>query len=210
MSKIQSVKIGNQVWSQQNLRYTSFENGDELFHAKTEEQWLKAYNDKIPAYCGYDNDELFSKGYGMLYNWFAIIDKRQLPPTGWHIPHVLEVVTLLNELDNSDSMNYTNFLGDNKFFGQKNSAGGKLKATDHWDDPNTGATNQSEFGAYPSGYRDYNGNFQGVCKHFFMWTKSKDDRNKAYFLGLNYYDESAVIMPNELSYGYSIRCIKDE
>jgi uncharacterized protein (TIGR02145 family) len=69
-------------WDIEDLKVTKFRNGEELFFAQSDEDWEKASDDGIPAYCFYEGDE--SKGY--LYNWFAVNDKKGLAPYGWQVP----------------------------------------------------------------------------------------------------------------------------
>lgn len=206
-----AIKIEDQIWTSENLAISSFQNGDEIHHAKSEDDWSQANFNKKPAYCFYENNEELAKSYGFLYNWFAVNDERGLVPKGWHIPHVLEIVKMLNHLDNANSLDYNNFPGDKKFFGQRNIAGGRLKSSgeEFWKSPNEGASNEFNFSALPAGYRDQNGNFGAINKDAFFWTKSQESFNKAYFLSVNYYDSRASILPNTYGYGLSIRCIKD-
>ena len=60
------VKIGKQIWSKQNLNVSTFKNGDVIKEAKTKEEWVEAYQKKIPAWCYYDNSEENGKKYGKL------------------------------------------------------------------------------------------------------------------------------------------------
>lgn len=50
------VKIGNQIWMTENLNIEKFRNGDLISQAKTSEQWIKAGNERKPAWCYYNND----------------------------------------------------------------------------------------------------------------------------------------------------------
>ena len=76
--------------------------------------------------------------YGFMYNWYAANDSRNIANTGWSVPTISNQQTL------------STFLGGN------NVAGGKLKETGfvHWNSPNTGATNTSNFNARGGGERD--------------------------------------------------------
>ena len=76
--------------------------------------------------------------YGFMYNWYAANDSRNIANTGWSVPTISNQRTL------------STFLGGN------GNAGGKLKETGfvHWDSPNTGATNTSNFNARGGGERD--------------------------------------------------------
>ncbi len=80
------VEINTQVWMSKNLDVSTFNNGDSLFFAKSQEEWLYAWENKLPAFCYYNYDSLCNSINGKLYNWYAIKDSRKLPPDGWKIP----------------------------------------------------------------------------------------------------------------------------
>ena len=48
--------------------------------------------------CNYNNDANNVATYGRLYNFYAVVDSRNLCPTGWHAPSDNEWTTLLNYL----------------------------------------------------------------------------------------------------------------
>ena len=79
---------------------------------------------------------------GALYNWYAG-NTGKLAPAGWHVPTQYEWQALADILGAS---------GD--YSG--NSIGGKLKEIGfiHWNDPNLGADNSSEFTAFGGGERE--------------------------------------------------------
>jgi uncharacterized protein (TIGR02145 family) len=79
------IKIGNQIWMSENLNTSKFLNGDPIYEAKTIAQWIKAREDKKPAWCYYQNNPQNGLIYGKLYNWYAVNDRRGLAPKGWHI-----------------------------------------------------------------------------------------------------------------------------
>ncbi len=90
-----SVKVGKQVWMKRNLDVVTFRNGDSIFNAKTDEEWLQAAKDKKPAWCYYNNDKELGKKYGVLYNLYALLDERQLAPQGWRLPTVEDWKSLI-------------------------------------------------------------------------------------------------------------------
>lgn len=151
------VTIGEQVWMTENLNVDKFRNGDTIPHAKTDEGWEKAAENKQPARCYYDNDPSNGEKYGKLYNWYAVNDARGLAPDGWKIP---------------TSADWTD-LAD--FLGGTSDAGGKLKetGTTHWDSPNTGATNETGFTALPGGYRRYDGKFGDFGSYGTLWSATE-------------------------------------
>ena len=91
--------------------------------------WLQLTTD---AYGWYDNNVANKTPYGALYNWYAV-NTSKLCPYGWHVPSDVDWTRLKSYLGGEDV------------------AGGKLKeaGTNHWDSPNTGATNDSGFSALP-------------------------------------------------------------
>tara|TARA_B110000503_G_scaffold119531_1_gene181402 strand:- start:40 stop:294 length:255 start_codon:yes stop_codon:yes gene_type:complete len=50
-----SVKIGHQEWSSENLNVDHFNNGDEIQQVESAEDWLKCLENKTPAWCYFDN-----------------------------------------------------------------------------------------------------------------------------------------------------------
>jgi uncharacterized protein (TIGR02145 family) len=95
--------------------------------------------------------------------------------------------------------------------GGEDIAGGKLKeaGTDHWNDPNTGATNGSGFAALPGGYLQEGGTYHSLGNVGHYWSSSEFDTDLAW-------DRYAYFQYNELTrdsfskkYFFSVRCIKD-
>jgi hypothetical protein len=77
-----------------NLDVTTFRNLDPIMEAKTDEEWIKAGEQGIPAWCYYDNDPANNELFGKLYNWHAVNDKRGLAPEGFRIPTIEELDNL--------------------------------------------------------------------------------------------------------------------
>jgi uncharacterized protein (TIGR02145 family) len=86
-------------------------------------------------------------------------------------------------------------------------AGANLKeaGTDHWNSPNSDATNSTGFTGLPGGLRYWDGSFMSMGESGIWWT---DNGLARFFL---FSDNSSVSFSeggNE--YGYSVRCIKDK
>jgi uncharacterized protein (TIGR02145 family) len=143
-----TVTIGTQVWMGENLKTTKYRNGDLI---RTTIPATKGIESEPTAkyQWAYDGNESNVATYGRLYTWYAVTDKRNVCPTGWHVPTDIEWTTL------------TTYLGGVRV------AGGKLKetGTTHWQYPNTGATNETGFTALPSGYRDSDGTYGDVVDY---------------------------------------------
>jgi len=94
----QAVRIGNQVWTVENLRVTRYNDGTPIFHESDQSEWGSLL---IPQYCYYENtthrDSI--KKYGALYNGYVAVDTvKSVAPAGWHVPSRAEWDTLENYL----------------------------------------------------------------------------------------------------------------
>ena len=150
------ITIGNQCWFAENCRYLPevsppSEGGDSSPHYYVYE------------YEGSDVGEAKSTSnyetYGVLYNWPAVMTD-SICPSGWHVPSDDEFTQL------------TDYLGG------ENGAGGKMKEAgfDHWNSPNTGATNSSGWTGLPGGQRwDGGGGFFWTAGDEGCWWSSSAD-----------------------------------
>ncbi len=98
-----TVKIGDQVWMEENLDATRFRNGDIIPEAKTKEEFINAIVDKKAVWCYIFTAE---KVRSKLYSYWATIDPRGLAPKGWHIPNQTEVGELSSYYDRIDKSFY--------------------------------------------------------------------------------------------------------
>jgi uncharacterized protein (TIGR02145 family) len=76
--------ISQTNWSIEDLHVTTFRNGDPLLEVTTESNWKYCNANQIPAY--YKLGESLEDG--VLYNFYAIKDERQLAPVGYRIPEL--------------------------------------------------------------------------------------------------------------------------
>ncbi|MEE4310304.1 MAG: fibrobacter succinogenes major paralogous domain-containing protein [candidate division KSB1 bacterium] len=132
----QTIKIGAQWWMAENLKVTHYRDGTSIPNVMDNDTWA---NLTTGAYCNYDNDENNVETYGRLYNWY--VTGSLIAPEGWHVP------------DDGDWEELENALGGPE------AAGGKLKeaGTEHWDNPNTNASNESGYTSLPGGFRSEDG-----------------------------------------------------
>jgi uncharacterized protein (TIGR02145 family) len=102
-----TVKLGNNLWSTQNLKTTKFSNGDVILHAKNIKEWEDALSKKTPAWCYFNWDNNTQENYGKIYNLYAVQDRRGLVPSGCKIPEVYDWLQLQleNQKKNQDNFN---------------------------------------------------------------------------------------------------------
>jgi uncharacterized protein (TIGR02145 family) len=148
-----TITIGTQIWMKENLEVIHYNNGDSIINITDNTQWM---NDSLGSYCNYNNSVDTANIYGKLYNWFTVVDNRNLCPTGWHVPSIAEWNTL------------------SLYLGGGSVAGGEMKETDtlHWHSPNVGATNISGFTGLPGGLRSTYGFFANLGDWGFWWSTS--------------------------------------
>jgi len=97
----------------------------------------------------------------------------------------------------------------NEIFDRGTDEGGKLKelGTEYWEDPNTGATNESGFTALPAG-SCWGDDCTNLGKKTFYWTATGTLGN-ATLRSLNY-DNSMIGSVNQaMKTGLSVRCVSD-
>jgi uncharacterized protein (TIGR02145 family) len=185
-----TVTIGTQVWLKENLKVTHYRNGDSIPNVLDETDWS---NLTTGAYCDYDNSKDTSSKYGRLYNWYAVVDSRNICPIGWHIPTDSNMSTL------------------ETYLGGINVTGGKLKETgySHWESPNTGATNSTGFTAFAGGYRESYGLFTYFRITGNWWSSTEFSSSNAWFRSMgNSYEAVARAEVNKKD-GLSLRCLRD-
>ncbi len=192
-----TVGIGKQVWMTENLKTTRFNDGTIIPLVTGNKEWS---NRTSPGYCWYNNDTGINKSvYGALYNWYTV-STGKLCPTGWHVPCDAEWTSL------------ETFLGGN------NIAGAKMKetGTEHWNTPNTGASNETGLTALPGGYRLDNGTFNDIGNYGFLWSSTEflwsfNEYYTQYNWGryISYYLSDIYRYYFNKKYGFSVRCLID-
>jgi uncharacterized protein (TIGR02145 family) len=95
--KLESVVIGSQTWSKKSLNVSNFRNGDQIFKAKSKNDWDIALKNNQPSWCCYDFIDSNCDKFGKIYNWYAVVDPRGVAPLGWHIPSENDWKILMNE-----------------------------------------------------------------------------------------------------------------
>jgi uncharacterized protein (TIGR02145 family) len=182
-----TVKIGTQCWFRENLNVGTI-------IPVTQNQQNNGVKEK---YC-YDNDESNCDVYGGLYQWNEMMNYinsqggKGMCPSGWHVPTETESVLLINRFHTD--------------------AGGKLKeaGTEHWQSPNSCASNESGFTSIPGGWVYPGGTLGGKGYNASFWTSSEYPDRYAKMFVQKYNDCYAPIEYWDKYYGYSVRCLRDD
>jgi uncharacterized protein (TIGR02145 family) len=202
-----TVTIGNQVWMAENLSTSKFSNGDSIPMVYDNLPWQQATVIQSPAACFYNNDSINDTPMGKLYNWYAVIDSRNVCPSGWHIPSDAEWSQLIVHLDS------LTIVGDDV---ESSLVGAQIKSTglQFWLAPNTGAVNQSGFSALPGGKRPATGLYYPIFEYYsyygYFWSStSSQTPGLAYDRYLDYASTAILRTTSPKGEGKSVRCVKD-
>ncbi len=190
-----TVLIGEQCWMKENLITTHFNNGIPVENITDYFDW---FSNIIGAYSWYNNDISWKECYGALYNWYAVNSANGICPIGWHVPTDDEFTAL------------TDYLGGT------NLAGGKMKSMratpephPRWESPNTEATNESNWSAYPGGYRVSLGSFYDLGSHGYWWSSTENSSTTAWYRYMYHSSSSVFRYSYTKNGGLSIRCLRD-
>jgi uncharacterized protein (TIGR02145 family) len=172
-----SVTIGSQVWMVNNLKTSKYSNGDVILTGLNDADW---HFTTAGAYSIYNNNNTNNDTYGKLYNYYSVVDKRNLCPTGWHVPNKSEYEQMIN------------YLGGNQVAYAKILQGGS-----------------SGFNLTFGGIRDFTGAFGGMGTQATIWSSS-DPRWYLNLSSSSQDIAWASPYSTESSNrGFSIRCIKN-
>jgi uncharacterized protein (TIGR02145 family) len=194
----QAVKIGNQIWTNENLKSTKYADGTVI-------------KGVYPA----GGDEANVPVFGRWYDWYAVMHGAKssdanpsmvqgVCPDGYHVPSDSEWLELEVFLGMSMEEAITE--------GYRGNVAGKLKAPIYWAPAPEICDNSTGFTALPAGFRELDGkpNFIGYFwGGFYIATESADTSKVAarMFTG----DANGTWRYSDSKkYGMSVRCVKDE
>ena len=152
----------------------------------------KNVDDNIAGSRVYDDNESNRDIYGGLYNWSMIGDIETANP-GWHVPTQTDWQTLAT------------------YLGGLSVAGGKMKEVGltHWNTPNAGATNSSNFTGLPGGY--YGTSYNTIGNNGYFWSSTGAINPSNAWGRMLYYNDTQLYEYEALpkTYFLSVRLIKD-
>jgi uncharacterized protein (TIGR02145 family) len=218
-----TVKIGKQWWMAENLKVKKYRNGDTITFIGTKNKYSSEFdsskwvNINSGAYCIFNSSKdstdanFQGKKYGLLYNWYATHDSRNIAPSGWHVPtdeewKELEIFIGMPK-DTADKLSWR---GNNE--GNKLKLQRVKKSDATWNTPSdqyeVWGTNESGFTALAGGCCMFYGVQVPPASTGFWWTASQHD-TLAWYRYLDYNKANVFRYYGPLTYGFSIRCVKD-
>ncbi|MBS9525271.1 fibrobacter succinogenes major paralogous domain-containing protein [Litoribacter alkaliphilus] len=152
------VRIGDQYWMAENLRSTTFCNGDELTYEPAGDGWAYdeggfswVYNTN-PIYTYMLNDSSLVKSFGLYYSSIVPMDERNICPCGWKVP------------SRSDFERLVEYIGGEL----EASRALRQRGTEYWPYPNDESTDIYGFNAIPAGVV-ITGSFESMVRGFYFY-----------------------------------------
>lgn len=225
-NKYNTVQIGNQCWTKENMRCKTspkgmLNNGIGTVYA----QW---YTNAL--YYDYVSSLIPSEDRGLLYNWAGALDttfattnemavsftnRRGICPEGWHVPNNDEFEILIEYVKNHCKYNCTTVTTN-----YTNQIAKALSSRKYWDNETEGCApgnyseenNSTGFSIVPSGWHVNNSQqWYGSGTSCLLWSSSsKDIATQGFsFQVANPYPSAFVSVGDGKYGGYSVRCLKD-
>jgi uncharacterized protein (TIGR02145 family) len=203
----QTVKLGSQVWTTENLRTTRFNDGTAIPQAAPLSEWAHC---TTSAYCfvlNTTNADSIRK-FGALYNWFAA-NAKKLAPAGWHVPDTAEWLVLQNYLI-AQGYNWDGTAMGNKI---AKSLAAKADwvtcALDGAVGNDLTKNNSTGFSATPGGLRYYDIDFSNIGQNGYWWAATPADNDHSYYCMLGTCNDFLNSYLSLNTCGFSVRLVKD-
>ncbi|RQO32641.1 hypothetical protein DBR32_03345 [Taibaiella sp. KBW10] len=202
-----TVKIGNQIWMNEDLKVMCFKNGNLISEARDNIEWSEMCKMETPCYRRLSNG-------AFIYNGYALADKRGLAPDGFRIATLKDFKLLFGFIGGLTNIKNTGKLTSYSFTAEDEAPNGNLI------DIKVAGKNiygfNARMGGFCYGVNNEGNADKGACN--FWWTSTENFIND---------EETKQEVPNlwgvsigscsndlggetsySLDYGFSIRCIK--
>lgn len=206
-----TVQIGNQIWFAQNLSTRLYSNGDSIESGIGMGNIVHISSPRY--YFEYGDHSHHVETYGRLYTWYVVSDPREVCPSGWRVPDILDWQDLAFHVDalarSFDELSDGDPTLSAIAGGMIRTTGTQENQTGLWKSPNNGATNQTRMSVLPSGYRDPSGGFDalGVSAAFWSFTDQSIDEGIMFYT--HYFNPGFYANYFHKNSGYAVRCVKD-
>ncbi len=215
-----TIMLYGREWMVENLRVTTYNNGDSLVAYSDESSWRNLSEGGYGVYPhadieGINTEEEMTEAYGKLYNWYAVNDPRGICPVGWEVPSEELWLEVRDEAD-PQAMRNRNVLGLKlKSQRQENSPFDGYDTSEHprWDehDKNHG-TDEYGFEALPAGSINNEGRFVNIGEYAYFWTATQNteyDTQAFAMVMLSIHAGTSAASYYKTS-GFSVRCVRSE
>ena len=216
-----TVRIGAQCWTRENMRCTTSPNGYLAFGGTDTSDYCNE-SDHSPYYYDFTQSVIPLNERGLLYNWAGAMDtisagndvlesfsgRRGICPAGWHVPSMAEWDSMSNYL-NAQSEYVCNFSGN---------IAKAIASQSYWDSATSECTpgndpslnNATGFTAIPAGIYFWYG-FRWSGTHACFWASTSTIINSVLPDNLYVYWQHPDLGRPEPAkgHGLSVRCLRD-
>ncbi|MGB1364686.1 MAG: fibrobacter succinogenes major paralogous domain-containing protein [Flavobacteriales bacterium] len=149
------IALGENCWFKENLRATHYANGDSIIQILDPIEWENTTIYESPGWCYFQNDPGLDS-LGLIYNFYAVDDARNICPNNWHVSSDEDWIALEAHLGMPAYDLYIN-----GWRGEEFQIGDLLKSNVGWEYPSTvePPSEPSGFDAQLSGVRNHHGSF---------------------------------------------------
>jgi len=229
-----TVQIGYQCWTRENMRCTTFPDGTPIGYGGTNNNNRRS-GDTLKLYYNDTISTIPLEHSGYLYNWYAAMDtvsktasipyvsfekRRGICPEGWHVPSITEWDTLVNYMSRqSEYMCREDYYS--KYFANA------LASKNWWANPNYSDScyvgvspednNASGMSMIPTGYWGASSmSMEKRSQEAHFWSSTLYSNNSSYYFGFRLrYDLNSVSSRSD--YGdqldrgsaFPVRCLRD-
>ena len=195
---------GGKTWMAENLKTTSYSNGDAIPFITDTEEWRNA---SMGAYCYWQNDPSFIEDYGNFYNYYVVKDPRGVCPAGYHVPDNIEWATLreyIAEYSSSSSNINAQLRDEGEEFWLSSSL-----------NPGNNFSGFSARGAGLRGFNVFGDDYSNILQSAYFWSSSEYENPLGetlvgtFNIGLS--ENPNLDGDSNIEYfGYSVRCVEDD
>lgn len=199
----QTVLIGEQEWMAENLRTSTFANGQPIPFLPDSSDW---FTTNSSAWCYPMNDPAYEVIGGKLYNGYAVNDPQGLCPQGWHVSTDQDWMVMEFYLGTPyQEIGSFGPYGSNNLAGKLKVPGNIPTGTGPWLDQNLMAVNSSGFSAVPAGQR--NSPFEEAVTSAIIWTPGS--LSALTLRSIECIDGELWRVFGSVRLGLSVRCVRD-
>ena len=224
-----TVKIGYQCWTRENMRCTTFPDGTPIGYGGTNNNNRRC-GDTLKLYYNDTISTIPLELRGFLYNWYAAMDtvsstgnlpymsfeKRQgICPDGWHVPSAAEWDTL-NNYSSRQSEFWCEYSGSTKNIAKALAGKYGWESYSSSDSCFVGVrpelNNVSGMGILPSGYYNYSGSIVNTKTSAYLWSSTLNSSSSSYYKVPGLYNSTKDDLESGNGYRYEglpVRCLRD-